>query len=343
MFAFSKEACYTAGMRHHLTKNRIRCCLILLLFLLILSGCNSPSQGQSTPAETVIPTAAPTAVPTPLPTPTPEPTPTPVIIESFPLQYSEILLDTADCGLSVQSLGLDQFGNWHLHLLLHNRSKEIQTWRFSYPSVNGLATDGFTCRVAVGDEQEHAITVFGSAISYFGEGRLVSWESRVDVTSAEHNREPYLKAAQVSAYPFGPGEVPAYEAALDPDARLIMDNDLVTVYITSKTLHDTVGEASIEVTYLNYLAFNHTSEPLALTVLEENCRMDGAPARAELTDGMGPHAAMAGYIPFSGATAGHAQRLEFTLQVCDPTEESSLDLTDARSEVNLDISLLPES
>ena len=341
MFAFSKEACYTAGMRHHLTKNRIRCCLILLLFLLLLSGCSSDSQKQDLPAETVLPTAAPTAVPTPVPTP--EPTPTPVIIESFPVQYSETLLDTEDCGLSVQSLGLDQFGNRHLHLLLENRSKEIQTWRFSYPSVNGLATDGFTCRVAVGKAQPHAITVFGPAISYFGEGRLVSWESRVDVTSAEHNREPYLKAAQVTAYPFGPGEVPAYEAALDPDARLIMDNDLVTVYITSKTLRDTVGEASVEVTYLNYLAFNHTSEPLALTVAEENCRMDGAPARAELSDGMGPYAAMAGYIPFSGTTAGHAQRLEFTLQVIDPTEEPDLDLTDARSEVSLDISRLPES
>ena len=341
MFAFLREACYTAGMRHHLTKNRIRCCLILLLFLLLLSGCSSDSQGQDIPAETVRPTAVPTAVPTPIPTV--EPTPTPVIVESFPLQYSETLLDTADCALSVQSLGLDQFGNWHLHLLLENRSKEIQTWRFSYPSVNGLATDGFTSRVAVGKAQPHTITVFGPAISYFGEGRLVSWESRLDVTSAEHNREPYLKAVQVSAYPFGSGEVPAYEAALDPDARLIMDNDFVTVYITSKTQRDTVGAASVEVTYLNYLAFNHTSDPLAITVLEENCRMDGAPARAELCDGMGPHAAMAGYIPFSGATAGHTQRLEFTLQVCDPTEESDLDLTDARSEVNLDISRLPES
>ena len=313
---------------------------MLLCLMLMLAGCSSQSGEQVLPAAET-PSPAPTAVPTP--PPTPEPTPAPVILETFPISYSEILLDTEDCGLAVESLGLDQFGDWHLHLLLVNRSKEIQTWRFSYPSVNGLATDGFTCRVAVGAAQKHAITVYGSGLGLFGEGRLVSWESCLDVTSAERNREPYLKSAQVSAYPFGKDEVPAYEAALDPDARLIMDNDLVTVYITSKTQHDRVGEAPIEVTYLNYVAFNHTSEPLALTVLEENCRMDGEPARAELADGMGPYAAMAGYIPFSGATAGHTQRLEFTLQVYDPTGESELDLKEARSEVNLDISRLPES
>lgn len=313
---------------------------MLLLLLLILAGCSSHSEGQELPAAET-PVLAPTAAPT-LP-PTPEPTPTPVLVESFPLQYSEILLDTEDCGLVVESLGLDQFGDWHLHLLLVNRSKEIQTWRFSYPSVNGLATDGFTCRVAVGDTQKHAITVFSAGLGLFGEGRLVSWESRLDVTSAERNREPFLKGAQVAAYPFGKDEVPSYEAALDPDARLIMENEFVTVYITSKTQRDRVGEAPIEVTYLNYVAFNHTSEPLALTVLEENCRMDGEPARAELSDGMGPYAAMAGYIPFSGATAGHTQRLEFTLQVYDPTGESELELQEARSEVSLDISRLPES
>lgn len=313
---------------------------MLLCVLLLLAGCSNRSEGQEPPAaETPVP--EPTAAPTP--PPTPEPTPTPVIVESFPIQYSEILLDTEDCGLVAESVGLDQFGNWHLHLLLVNRSKEIQTWRFSYPSVNGLATEGFTCRVAVGDTQKHAITVFGAGLGLFGEGRLVSWESRLDVTSAERNREPYLKAAQVSAYPFGPDEVPAYEAALDPDARLIMENDFVTVYITSKTQRDRVGEAPIEVTYLNYVAFNHTSEPLALTVLEENCLMDGAAAHAELADGMGPYAAVAGYIPFSGATAGHTQRLEFTLQVYDPTGESELELQEARSEVSLDISRLPES
>lgn len=314
---------------------------MLLLSFLLLTGCSSPSETENRAEETVLQTAAPTAAPTPLPTIAP--TPTPVIVESFPTAYSEVLLNTGDCGLSVQSLGLDQFGNWHLHLLLENRSKEIQTWRFSYPSVNALATDGFTCRVAVGDALPHEITVFGSAISLFGEGRLVSWESRLDVTSAESNREPYLKAAQLAAYPFGAGELPSYEAALDPDARLIMDNDYVTVYITSKTQRDYTGEAVIEVTYLNYVAFNHTDEPLALTVPEENCRMDGVPARAELTDGMGAHAAMAGYIPFSGATAGHAQRLEFTLQVYDPTGESELDLSGAFSEVSMDISRLPES
>jgi len=310
---------------------------MLLLFLSLLAGCSSDSAGSAQPDETALPTAAPT------PNPTPVPTPTPVIVESFPIQYSEVLLDSGDCGLSVQSLGLDQFGNWHLHLLLENRSKEIQTWRFSYPSVNGLATDGFTCRVAVGDTLPHEITVFGSGLGLFGEGRLVSWESCLDVTSAERNREPYLKGTQVAAYPFGKDALPSYEAALDPDARLIMDNDFVTVYITSKTQRDTVGEAVIEVTYLNYVAFNHTAEPLALTVPEENCRMDGAPAYAELADGMGPYAAMAGYIPFSGATAGHAQRLEFTLQVYDPTGEAELDLSEAFSEVSIDISRLPES
>lgn len=284
-----------------------------LLCLALLSGCGAPRAAGPEAAPEPASSAAP--APTPELTPEPSPSPTPVP-ESFPFDFSQTLADTEELGLSVTALGQDAEGNWVFHLYMENRAAEILSIRFLYQSINGLTIEPFKYRLAVGEAAEHEVRVFHEVLESFGSSAPLEWAFTLRVTSAERNREPFLMEA-LSVCPFGAELVERYVYEPAEGDALIMDNDLISVYATGYS-------QSEEGFALEYAAVSKTDAPLRLRLSpEQPCTLNGRSVSAELSDELGGHSTLIGYLPFGAdALAGETrvESLRFVLQLDDPAD-----------------------
>lgn len=277
-------------------KRAILLILLAALCLSALSGC-----GAGAPP-------APTPEPTAAPTPSPEPTPTPAPAEHFPFPFEQQLLDAPHCAASVTALGRDDQDNWIVHLLLENRSGEIQRFRFRCQSFNGLAAEDFDYRLASGESAERSFRVFHDVIAATDTGEALRWDATLQVSSVESLREDFA-LQRISVRPYG-DEAGLFAYEPPEDAVCVLDNYLAAVYITGWTEE----EGGIA---LDYAAVNRSGQPLRLWIPDwESCTVNGKECSAVLDDGLGPEATILGYIPFD--TQEKPDTVRFLLLLSDP-------------------------
>ena len=291
--------------------NARRTILIILLAALLLSGCAGrpvTEPAPSAPEPTVPPpTAAPTPVPTPVPTPSHPP-------EQFPYDYEKTLADDENIGLAVTALGVDWEDNWVVHLRLENRTGEIQTFRFIYQSINGLALDEvLEYRVAVGGSLEPSFRILRQEMADWGFDRPVLWRFTLKVSSSESTQEP-LFYENLSASPFGEEEALPYVFEPGPLDRKVMDNKYAAVYITGWQPED--GALRID-----YVAVNKCDQPLLLVLPDGKLKLDGRSREAVLKDGFGPGSTLMGSIPVEPWEGlDEPARIELKLALADPSQ-----------------------
>ena len=280
--------------------------LALLLVLALLAGCGAPSAP---------PPASESEAPAVSAAPTPEPEPTPVP-ESFPFDFTQVLADTEELGLSVTALGLDGDGNWVFHLYMENRAKVILNIRFLYQSINGIAIEPFTYRLAIGDAVTREFRVFHEVLENYGSSAPVEWAFTLRVSSAEDNRDPFIEEP-LSVCPFGEDLAVRYEFVPSEGDRLVMSNNLVSVYITGYSQTDS-GFA------IEFVAVNHSDKPLRLMVPElHGFNVNGHSASASLCDEFGAYSTLIGYLPVEfppGEAPTRVESLHFRLATEDPTD-----------------------
>lgn len=296
--------------------------LALCLGLSLLLAACGETESAETPAPVPAATAQP-AVPTPRPAPTPAPTPEP-LNESFPYDYSEVLADNEAIALSVIALGVDEAGDWVVHLRMVNRCREIMNFRFLYQSINGLAIDDtLTFRVAVGGTQEASFLILREEMAAWGFEAPVQWSFTLQVVSAESDSEPVFEE-ELSAAPFGPEKAVRYEFIPAGPDLVVMDNDYAVVYITGWAVED--GTLNIE-----YVAVSRWPKPLLLVLPEEQLLLDGRARSLTLADGFGAYATLMGVIPVERWRGEAPEILELRLALADPTDPEGELLPDSEA------------
>ena len=293
--------------------------LALLLALALLAGCGAQSLPADAPPSEPTASAAPTSAPEaePEPTPTPEPTPEPTPIpETFPFDFSQTLADTEELDLEVYALGLDANGDWVFHLYMENRSRVVLNIRFLYQSINGITIEPFVYRLAIGDAVTREFRVFHEALEEFGSSSPLEWTFTLRVSSAEDNRDPFIEEP-LAVCPFGEELAERYEFVPAEGDLIIMNNDLVTVYVTGYSQEG--ASFAIE-----YVAVSKTDKPLRLFLSEtQNFSVNGRRASASLRDELGGHSTLIGYLPVeftADAAPATVKRVHFLLLTEDPTD-----------------------